>query len=33
MAVLSTNKQEFNRLDALLRVHSGRLRVSDGITA
>ena len=32
-AVLSTSKQEFNRLDVLLRVQSGRLRVSDRITA
>jgi hypothetical protein len=29
MAVLSISKQEFNRLDVLLRVQSGRLRVSD----
>ena len=29
MAVLPTSKQEFNRLDVLLRVQSGRLRVSD----
>ena len=33
MAVLSMSKQEFNRLDVLLRVQSGRLRVSDRITA
>ena len=33
MAVLSTSKQEFDRLDVLLRVQSGRLRVSDRITA
>jgi hypothetical protein len=29
MAVLSMSKQEFSRLDMLLRVHSGRLRVTD----
>ena len=29
MAVLSMSKQEFGRLEALLRVQSGRLRVSD----
>jgi hypothetical protein len=29
MAVLSMSKQEFNRLDVLLRVRSGRLRVTD----
>ena len=29
MAVLSMSKQEFRRLDVLLRVQSGRLRVSD----
>ena len=29
MAVLSMSKQEFNRLDVLLRVQSGRLRVAD----
>jgi hypothetical protein len=29
VAVLSMNKQEFSRLDVLLRVQSGRLRVSD----
>ena len=29
MAVLSMSKQEFGRLDVLLRVQSGRLRVSD----
>ena len=29
MAVLSMSKQEFSRLDVLLRVQSGRLRVSD----
>src|SRR2546429_429974 len=29
VAVLSMSKQEFNRLDVLLRVQSGRLRVSD----
>jgi hypothetical protein len=33
MAVLSMSKQEFNRLDVLLRVQSGRLRVSDRSTA
>ena len=29
MAVLSMSKPEFNRLDVLLRVPSGRLRVAD----
>ena len=29
MAVLSMSKREFGRLDVLLRVQSGRLRVSD----
>ena len=29
MAVLSMSKQEFNRLEVLLRVQSGRLRVTD----
>src|ERR1700692_1326675 len=29
MTVLSMSKQEFNRLDVLLRVQSGRLRVAD----
>src|SRR6201986_65896 len=29
MAVLSMSKQEFNRLDVLLRVQSGRLHVAD----
>ena len=29
MAVLSMSKQEFSRLDVLLRVQSGHLRVSD----
>jgi hypothetical protein len=29
MAVLSMSKQEFNRLDVLVRVQSGRLRVAD----
>jgi hypothetical protein len=29
MAVLSMSKQEFSRLDVLLRVQSGRLRVAD----
>ena len=29
MAVLSMSKQEFSRLDVLLRVQSGRLRVGD----
>ncbi len=29
MAVLSMSKQEFTRLDVLLRVQSGGLRVSD----
>jgi hypothetical protein len=29
VAVLSMSKQEFNRLDVLLRVQSGRLRVND----
>jgi hypothetical protein len=29
MAVLSMSKQEFNRLDVLLRVQSGRLRGAD----
>ena len=29
MAVLSMSKQEFSRLDVLLPVQSGRLRVSD----
>ena len=29
MAVLSMSKQEFSRLDALLQVQSGRLRVTD----
>ena len=29
MAVVSMSKQEFSRLEVLLRVQSGRLRVSD----
>jgi hypothetical protein len=29
VAVLSMSKQEFSRLDVLLRVQSGRLRVTD----
>jgi hypothetical protein len=29
MAVVSMSKQEFGRLEVLLRVQSGRLRVSD----
>jgi hypothetical protein len=29
VAVVSMNKQEFSRLDVLLRVQSGRLRVAD----
>jgi hypothetical protein len=29
MAVLSMSKQEFSRLDVLLRVQSGRLHVAD----
>ena len=29
MAVLSMSKQEFSRLEVLLRVQSGRLRISD----
>ncbi len=29
MAVLSMSNQEFNRLDVLLRVQSGRLHVAD----
>jgi hypothetical protein len=29
VAVLSMSKQEFSRLDALLQVQSGRLRVTD----
>ena len=29
MTVLSMSKQEFSRLDVLLRVQSGRLRVAD----
>jgi hypothetical protein len=29
VAVVSMSKQEFNRLDVLLRVQSGRLRVTD----
>jgi hypothetical protein len=29
MAVLSMSKQEFSRLEVLLRVQSGRLRVED----
>ena len=29
MAVLSMSKQEFSRLDVLLRVQSGRLRIAD----
>jgi hypothetical protein len=29
VAVLSMSKQEFSRLDVLLRVRSGRLRVTD----
>jgi hypothetical protein len=29
MAVVSMSKQEFSRLDVLLRVRSGRLRVAD----
>jgi hypothetical protein len=29
MTVLSMSKQEFSRLDVLLRVQSGRLRVGD----
>ena len=32
MAVLSMSKQEFSRLDVLLRVQSGRLRVADACT-
>jgi hypothetical protein len=32
MAVLSMSKQEFTRLDVLLRVQSGRLRVADACT-
>ena len=32
MAVLSMSKQEFTRLDILLRVQSGRLRVADACT-
>jgi hypothetical protein len=32
MTVLSMSKQEFSRLDVLLRVQSGRLRVSDACT-
>ena len=31
VAVLSMSKQEFSRLDVLLRVQSGRLRVSDAV--
>src|ERR1700739_3913565 len=30
MAVVSMSKQEFSRLDVLLRVQSGRLRIADG---
>jgi hypothetical protein len=29
MAVVSMSKQEFSRLDVLLRVQSGRLRIAD----
>jgi hypothetical protein len=29
VAVLSMSKQEFSRLDVLLRVQAGRLRVAD----
>jgi hypothetical protein len=29
MAVVSMSKQEFTRLDVLLRVRSGRLRIAD----
>jgi hypothetical protein len=29
VAVLSMSKQEFSRLEVLLRVHSGRLRVTE----
>jgi hypothetical protein len=29
VAVVSMSKQEFSRLDVLLRVQSGRLRISD----
>jgi hypothetical protein len=32
MAVLSMSKQEFSRLEVLLRVQSGRLRVADACT-
>jgi Winged helix-turn helix len=32
MAVLSMSKQEFSRLDVLLRVQSGRLRIADACT-
>ena len=31
MTVLSMSKQEFNRLDVLLRVQSGRLRITDAV--
>ena len=31
MAVVSMSKQEFSRLDVLLRVQSGRLRVADAV--
>ena len=30
MTVVSMSKQEFSRLDVLLRVQSGRLRIDDG---
>ena len=32
MTVVSMSKQEFSRLEVLLRVQSGRLRVSDACT-
>src|SRR3954464_12061542 len=32
MAVLSMSKQEFSRLDVLLQVQSGRLRIADACT-
>jgi hypothetical protein len=32
MGVLSMSKQEFSRLEVLLRVQSGRLRVADACT-
>ena len=32
MAVVSMSKQEFSRLEVLLRVQSGRLRVADACT-